>query len=201
MYEWWNELGGLTQGFYAVASFFSLIFLLQFIVSLIGLGGGDMDVEVDADVDVDLDIGETMGAFKAFSLRAAIAFCMLFGWGGGMYLERGVPTSHAMLYATGWGLSGWLVVSVMLYWMRKMTETGTPRISTCVGTRGSVYMDISAGGTGEVRVLVSGAISTVKARSAGGGEMKAGTAIRVLRMLGPGTVEVAGVDDESGKEG
>ena len=216
MFEWWNGLNSLTQGFYAVAAFFSLIFLWQFFASMIGLSGGEMDVEVEADVDIDVgggldldaieagsleEAGETMAAFKVLSLRAIIAFCMLFGWAGGMYMERGVPTSYAILYATGWGLAGWLVVSLMMYGMRKLTESGTQKLNTCVGTRGSVYMDISAGGAGEVRVLVSGVISTVKARSAGGGEMKAGTPIRVLRMLGPVTVEVAGVDDESRKEG
>jgi len=215
MYEWWTGLASLTQGFYAVAAFFSLIFLWQFIASVIGLSGGEMDVEVDADVDIDVDgldledieagsleeAGETMAAFKVLSLRAVIAFVMLFCWAAGMYIEQGIETYRLLLYATGWGLIGWLVVSFMMYFMRRLTESGTPRLGTCVGTRGSVYADIHADGTGEVRVLVSGVISTVKARTAGGGEMKAGTPIRVLRMLDPVTVEVTGVDDESGKEG
>lgn len=214
MYEWWYGLADLTRGFYAVAAFFSLIFLWQFIASIMGISGAETGVEVDADVDLggspDLDnmeagslgeAGESMAAFRVLSLRAVIAFVMLFCWAAGMYTEQQINTYRSLLYATGWGLAGWLAVSLVMYWMRSLTESGTPRLSTCVGTQGSVYIDISAGGTGEVRVLVSGVVSTVKARAAGGAEIKAGSPVRILRMLDPVTVEVTSVDDASGKEG
>jgi hypothetical protein len=59
-----------------------------------------------------------------------------------------------------------------------------------VGSEGTVYLDIPAQRTGEIRVTVSDAVSHVKARAAGGAALVAGTPVRVLRLLDPMTVEV-----------
>jgi len=215
MIEWWNSLGGLNQGFYLAAGFFSLIFLWQFISSIIGLSTEGLDVEVDADIDADAgmdlddieahsleEAGETMVAFRVFSLRAILAFCTLFSWAGALYLPRTESLSTTLLYALGWGLLGWLVVSLLVWWLRGLAETGTRKLTTCVGKAGTVYLDIPADGLGEVRVAVSGAISMVKARAAGGAALKAGTPVRVGRILNETTVEVRSVDaDRNDNEG
>lgn len=215
MIEWWNSLTGVNQGFYIAAAVLSLIFIWQFISALVGLSAGETDVDIEADTDVDTDgmdlddieahsleeAGESVAAFKVLSLRAVMAFLMLFCWAAGMYLNTGTPLSRALLYATGWGLGAWVVVTLLVNLLRRLAETGTARLSTCVGGRGMVYLNIPAGGQGEVRVAVSGTISLVKARACGGGEIKAGTAVRVVRMLDQTTVEVRPVEaEENGKE-
>lgn len=215
MIEWWTKLDTGNQVFYGLAAFFSIVFLWQFISSLVGLAGGAADVEAEVDTDVDTDAGvdvdeieahspeeaaETVTAFRLLSIRAILAFCTLFCWAGALYYEgHGLPM--VILIALGWGLGGWLLMTVVINLMRRLAETGTARLSTCVGTRGSVYMDIPAGGLGQVRVKVSGAISMVGARAAGGEQLEAGTAIRVLRTLDHSTVEVEPIQSrEEGKE-
>ena len=215
MIEWWNSLTGVNQGFYIAAAVLSLIFIWQFISAMVGLSGGEGDVDIEADTDIDADgmdldnieahsleeAGESIAAFKVLSLRAILAFLMLFCWAAGMYLNTDTPLSRALLYATGWGLGAWVVVTLLVNLLRRLAETGTARLSTCVGGRGMVYLNIPAGGQGEVRVAVSGTISLVKARATGGGEIKAGTAVRVVRMLDQMTVEVRPVEaEENGKE-
>ena len=201
MIDWWNGLGPLNQWFYGAAFFFSVIFLWQFISSIVGMGG-DVDVATDADVDVDgLDMdqleahsleeaGDTMVAFKVLSLRAILAFCTLFTWAGALYLNNGTGVTRSLLYATLWGLSGWVVVALLVNWIRRLGESGTQRLATCVGTSGAVYLDIPAGGQGEVRVAVSGVMTHVKARAAGDAAIKAGTPVRVRCLLDAGTIEV-----------
>jgi len=198
----------ITQVFYGCASFFSLIFIWQFVASIFGLSGDEMDVDVDVDADFDIDVADasdgveaadaaaTFEAFRLFSIRAILAFCTLFFWSGAMYLDQGVYTPAALAYASGWGLAGWFVITLLINWMRKLAETGTPRIASCVGTRGSVYMDISADGTGKVRVTVTGAISMIAARSVGDVAMPAGTPIMVTRVLDDSTVEVKVADSD-----
>jgi len=66
-----------------------------------------------------------------------------------------------------------------------------------VGSRGSVYLDVPAGGTGEVRVTVSGVVSMVKARALGGQAIKAGTPVRVVRQIEANCVAVEPVGDEA----
>lgn len=208
MMEWWNSLEQLNQWFYGVAVFFSVIFLWQFISSLIGLGGAEVDADIDAD-GLDLDdieahaieeAGETITAFKILSLRAILAFCTMFSWAEALYLSLGKNVADATLYAVLWGLAGWVVVALLVNLMRKLAETGTPRLATCVGRRGMVYLDIPANGQGEVRVLVSGTISHVKARSSEGRAVSAGAPIRVLSVLDSSTVEVEPADKPSSNE-
>ena len=201
--EWWADMATITQVFYVSAAFFSVIFIWQFVASLIGLSGGDMDVDgaVDADFDIDVadaadagDALESLDAFRLFSIRAILAFCTLFFWAGAMYLDQGVYKPVALAYAFGWGLAGWLVVSLLVNWMRKLAESGNPQIASCVGTRGAVYMDIPADGLGKVRVTVTGVISMVDARSAGGEALMAGTPVEVLSKLDDSTVQVRATD-------
>ncbi len=213
MMEWWRGLETVTQWFYGAAAFFSAIFLWQFIMSLIGLSGAeDVDVDVDIDADVDLDIddleassasdaADSVAAFRLLSIRAVLAFLTLFFWAAAMHHDAGTSLTRAIAYGTFWGLGAFAVVALALNLMRKLAETGNPRLQTCVGTRGTVYLDIPADGTGEARVSVSGVVSHVKARSADGKPLKAGTPIQVLRTLGPTTIEVKPVEEnESTKE-
>jgi hypothetical protein len=199
--QWWNEMATVTQVFYVAASFFSLIFIWQFVASMIGMSGCDMDVDGAGDADFDVDVDgidadcvahaiDNIDAFNLFSIRAILAFCTLFFWAGAMYLDQGMKTAAAMAYSFGWGLAGWLVVTILVNWMRKLAETGNPRIASCVGTHGAVYMDIPENGIGKVRVTVTGAISMVAARSEGGVGIQAGTPVEVISKIDNSTVEV-----------
>jgi len=220
MMEWWNDLLPLNQVFYGAAAFFSLIFLWQFVASLIGLAGGEVDIEhADAhgDVDMDLDHGgvdameshsamdvvESVHAFRILSVRAILAFLTLFSWAAAMYLDAGKSLASTLILALAWGLAAWVFVAVLIHWLRKLAETGTQQLSTCVGRRGSVYLDIPADGQGQVRVNVSGVVTMVKARGADGEAIKAGKPVRVVRMLDSSSVEVQVVDSkaqDNGKE-
>ncbi|HOF18227.1 MAG TPA: hypothetical protein PK082_04900 [Phycisphaerae bacterium] len=208
MTEWWTHLTMLNQSFYVAAGFFSIIFLWQFIGAMLGMGHGDVDLHLDAGADA-ADVGgdsleahsaheaaDSAAAFKVLSLRAVLAFCTMFAWAGALYLNLGTRVAIALLYALAWGLAGWALVAVLVNWMRRLSESGTPRLSSCVGTTGTVYLHIPAGGCGEARVMVSGVISTVKARAADGGQMVAGTPVRVTAVLDHSTISVAPVTGE-----
>jgi membrane protein implicated in regulation of membrane protease activity len=219
MSEWWSGLDAVNQVFYAAAAFFSVLFVWQIIAAFIGLGGEEggaegADVEADAYVDVDAaaDVdagvegdfdhpeahhpGEAGVAFKLLSIRSIIAFFTLFTWGSALYLNIGLSTTLALAYGILWGAAGMLAVALIFYTMRRLTEVGTWRLATCVGTRGMVYLDIPPEGTGEARVTVSGVVAHVKARARGDGPIKAGTPVRVVRKLGSTLVEVEPVEEE-----
>jgi len=157
--------------------------------------GGDVDL-ADADVHaIEVSEAETTISFKLLSLRSVITGGMLFGWAGALYVQEGVALGTAMLLAMAWAAAGAIVVAALMYGMRRMQETGNRRLSTCVGQAGSVYMDIPKSGTGKVRTVVSGAVAFVPARTADGKPLKAGTPVRVLRLLDPSTVEVEAVKE------
>jgi len=191
---WWSGLDSLTRWFYGAAAFFSVFFIWQMIMAVLGLGGeSDVDTQVDVNAHASPDdIHDTVSTFKLLSLRSILAFFTLFTWAGALYLDRaGEPNVlMAMAYAAAWGIAAMLVVSLIFYFMRRMTQTGNIRIDTTVGANGTVYLDISAGGEGEVRVPCSGIITHFKARAVGGVALKAGTPVRVVRVLGPASIEV-----------
>lgn len=210
MMEWWNNLGPLTQGFYCAAAFFGVLFLWQLISAFIGLSGEhghgdgcDMDAgHMDGDMDAvhggtyenfehgaETAAADTIEAFRLLSIRSIITFFTLFTWGGALYLET-ESISTAMFYAVAWGLAGMILIALVFYWMRKLTETGNLDLNTCVGRQGTVYLDIQEGMLGEVRVNVSGVETHVKARTADSKELKAGVPVTVMRVLDQSTVEV-----------
>jgi membrane protein implicated in regulation of membrane protease activity len=214
MGEWWAELETLNQWFYAAAAFFSVFLVYELIAAVIGLSGGDdmdtdtdadvdADVDADADVDVDHDVTHdgtsesTLAAFKLFSMRSIVAFCTLFSWAGALYMSQGERTEMALMYGLVSGFIGMFAVAGLMHLMLRLTSTGTQRIGTAVGRRGTVYLDIPENGPGQVRVLVSGAVSYVKARAVGGQALKAGTPIEVVRALSRTEVEVEPTDEAS----
>lgn len=201
MSEWWQALTGTHQSFYCAAVFFSVFFVWQMIAALMGLddshgGGSDsFDGSVDHTYDnfehgAQTDATETLSAFKLLSVRSLITFATLFSWGTALYMSNGLALTRAMGISTIWGLGGMGSVALILYMLPKLAHTGTSNIRSCVGSQGTVYLDIPEGGIGEIRVIVSDVVAHVKARSAGGAALKAGAPVRVTKILDVTLVEV-----------
>ena len=193
---WWTDLSVLNQAFYVLAAFFSAFFVWQLLAALFGLGGSDAGIDGDADLgDAGPELNDgpgdgTVAAFRLLSIRSLIAFGMLFGWAGALYLERGLDVRTAVFYAFVWGSAGMGVVAYFFHNVRKLTETGNANLDTCVGTSGEVYLDIPQCGNGQVRVMESGAVAYVSARGKNGMSISAKTPVRVLRVVDTTTLEV-----------
>ena len=210
MIAWWTTLSALNQGFFVAAIFFSTIFGWQFISSLSGLGGeGDGDVSADADADVDvgggsLDFDEGEGSlvedsgglaiFRLLSIRSILAFGTLSSWAGALYLQESALPYLAMIRALLWGLAGMAVVAFFFWLLPRLTEEGTASLDTAIGNTGQVYLDIPEDGVGQIKVLVSGSVSFVKARSRNGRRLPAGTVVRVLGRLDSTTLDVEEIE-------
>ena len=201
----------LSEIYWGSAFFFSVIFAWQLLGTLFGHAGGADHADVGgADAagahdaagghdaqEAGVHAADSVASFKLLSIRSVVAFGVLFGWAGVLYTKynREGSQNWTMLYSILWGLVGMLIVSSIFYFLRRMTETGTPQLSTAVGKRGSVYMDIPEGGMGKIRCTVSNAVSFVGARTASGEALAAGTPIVVTRVLDSSTVEVEKVQD------
>lgn len=197
MDAWWDGLSRVNQFFFCAAGFFSVFFVWQLIMALIGLADdGDADIDGshgDADMDDadgDSDSSDSVVAFRLVSIRSIITFFTLFTWGTALYLQGGDSLGKAMGISSIWGLAGMVSIALVIFLLLKLVHTGTKNLNTCVGTDGAVYLDIPAKGTGEVRVMVSDVVTYVDARSSDGKALKAGTPIRVVKRLGQTIVQV-----------
>lgn len=198
IHEWWGSLAPLNQWFYIAAMCFGVLFLWQLIMTFVGLGGDEgLDSHVDTvDHHVPDDMQATVDSFRILSIRSVLAFFTLFTWAGAIYLNQGVRAGTAMLYAFFWGIGAMIAVSLVLHMMRKLTESGVQNVRRAVGESGSVYLDIPAGGTGEVRVNCGGMVSLLKARAASGVSIKAGATVKVVRVVDTNVIEVAVEDSK-----
>lgn len=211
MMAWWTSLTPLNQSFYALALFFSLLFIWQFVSALSALGdGGDAtgdqahtpdttDHPPDGDTSAmghgdsaehQADGSHGLATFRLLSIRSILAFGMLFSWGGALYLQNSIFPSLALLRAGLWGVAGMVVVALFFWALPRLTESGTANLDTAIGRTAQVYINIPEDGVGQVKVLVSGVVSFVRARSLGGQPIPAGTTVRVLRRVDDTTLEV-----------
>jgi len=190
----WSALHALNQWFFVVAVFFGVLFLWQLVMAIVGLGGDaalDTQVEHSWEHESTNDAAHSVEAFKLLSVRSVLAFCTLFSWAGALYMSQGVAVTTSLIYALVWGLIAMALAALLLHALRRMAETGTMKIGSCVGSTGVVYLDIPAGGMGEVRVLCGGVMTHLKARLGDAAALKAGAPVRIVKMVGPNTVEVA----------
>lgn len=189
---WWSGLEPLNRWFFIAAAFFSVFFLWQLIMAIIGLGGGeDIDTHVDVSAhDTPHDATDTVAIFKLISFRSVLAFFTLFTWAGALYLNQKMSVSLALFYALLWGLAAMVAVSMIFNLLSRMTETGNIKIDTAVGSIGTVYLNIPEGGEGEVRVACSGVMTHLKARNADGAALKAGATVKIIKVTGPNAVQV-----------
>jgi hypothetical protein len=190
----WSGLSLLNQALFVAAAFFSVIFVWQVIAAFTGLGGDgsidDASAAPDAH-DVPPEAHETVFLFKLVSIRSLSAFGTLFAWASSLYMSVGnVPTTRALLMGLAWGAAAMVAVTLVMHFLAKLTHSGNINLAKCVGTTGSVYLDIPAGGVGEIRTLCGDALTHIKARAAGGGTLKSGTSVRVTRMAAPDVAEV-----------
>lgn len=213
MTQWWYALSSLNRAFYVAAVFFSTIFAWQFISSVSGLGGdsdelggdgADADgVEIDADAadgaDDLLEDAAGLATFRLLSIRSLLAFGTLSSWAGALYLGQD-DTLWALIRAALWGAAGMVVVALFFWLLPRLTEEGTSNLDTALGQTGQVYLDIPDGGVGQIKVLVSGALTFVKARSHDGCPLSAGTMIRVMSRTDGSVLNVKATSDQANRE-
>lgn len=195
---WWGSLTTFNQWFFIAAGFFTVFFLWQLIMAFVGVGAGD--AELDSHVDSagvhhgGDDASQSVLAFKLLSVRSILAFFMLFTWAGALYLSQHVSVTRSLVYAILWGTAALVIVAALFHVLCKLTSAGAARIGATVGVIGAVYLDIPAGGAGEVRVLCGDTMTHFKARLAGKEGLKAGAQVRVTKVLDANTVEVEATD-------
>ncbi len=193
MEEWWNPLNNAEKVFWAIALIFSVLFLIQFVLSMIGLdfdGDADIDIGGDADVSGGLDTG-----FTVLSVRSIIAFFTFFGWTGVLVLNAGGASWLAITMAFAAGTAAMLLVAYMMYLFYKMSESGTVNLKKAVFKNAEVYIPIPANknGFGKIHVKLSGAMKELDAVT-DGDAIPTGKAVKIVEVLNDDILLVEPVD-------
>ncbi|MBR1593384.1 MAG: NfeD family protein [Bacteroidales bacterium] len=190
---WFSALDGIQQMFWGCALVASAVFLVQMVLTLLGMDGHDVDVDFDAADfgDTDGDTMDTGGAVSLFSVRSMVNFFVGFGWAGVSFHD--LIGSPALLIAVS-VLVGALFVWVFFF-IKKQTKkfeaNGAFDIRNCEGRTANVYLRIPEGkaGKGKVQVSVNGSIHEIDALT-DGDAIASGQKVRIVEVIDGETLRV-----------
>ncbi len=182
---WYASLDPMLRFYWWTAGIATVVFVVQSVLTFIGIDG--TDANADFDVDTTLDMG---GGLNLFSVKNVVALLMGIGWGG-------ICFSHVIGSRFFVGVSS-VVVGVLFVAMfvlifrqtRKLERNGAYSLADCVGLVADVYLRIPAQGKGQIQVSVNGSIHELAAVS-GGIDVPTGSKVRIESVIDNSTVKVS----------
>ena len=212
--SWFAALDSTMQFFWACAIAATVVFVIQNLLMLMGIG--DMDSDVDADVGTDFDVHTDMdfgdadassdlstghsghegtlgsaGIFSLFSLRNFINFFLGFGWGGISFAPVIESRGWLVLAAFACGIVFVAVFFFMFKAILRLETNGAFRISECVGRTASVYLRIPAHreASGKVQISINGSVHELNAFT-DGDFLPTGARVRIIKVIDAGSLLV-----------
>lgn len=182
---WWEALSSPQQVFWFIAIVFSVLFFIQFILSLIGMESHSMDINAHS------DFGGVEHEFSALSMRSIIAFFTFFGWTGVLVLNRGLGVWVAVTLASLAGLAAMFIVAYLMYKFSQLEQSGTLNLYHALDQQGEVYIPIPGErkGQGKIQLKVDGRVRELDAIT-DGGSLKTGDLIKVTEILDDNVLKV-----------
>ena len=175
------------QVFWVCAVAGTVIFVIQMVLTLIGMDSSDMDVDFDGADTMDLG-----GGISLFSIKNFVNFLVGFGWAGvclgGVIENKWLLCFVAVLVGVAFVL--------MFFFIKKQTKklehNGAFRIEDSLGKSVDVYLRIPAGksGKGKVQVSLNGSVQEISAMTEGE-SIASGQKVKVVSVVDRSTVLVA----------
>lgn len=177
--EWWSSLDIIHQIYWGIAIPFSLIFLIQMVLTFIG---GEIDIDGDADFDVESDSG---AGFQFFTLKNFIGFFTIFAWSGIASLDSGFGTGTTLVVSTISGLIMMVLMASLFYLFTKLTDSGTMNINNAKGAVAEVYMRVhgNRSNVGKVLVKVQGSLRELEAITDDEEDLPTGSVVNVKDVI------------------
>ena len=184
MMDLFNSLEPLQKFFWVIALCASLVFLIQTIMTFVGLG---TDADVDAGpMDSSIDSMEDGSLSGVFSFRNLINFLLGYGWAGALLFSSIEKGWLLQVVAIAVGLVFVLAFVFMFRQVMKLSHDGSFKMSEAVGLKADVYLRIPASrsGRGKVQVSVKGSVHEVDAMTDRNDEIATGAQVKIVKVLG-----------------
>jgi hypothetical protein len=179
--EVFETMDPLLKSFWFIAIPTSLIFLIQTIMTFMGVDSTD---GLEADFDGDLTGGQA--PFQLFSLRNLTNFLLGFSWTGISFFNL---ISNAIILVSLAVLVGAFFVFfffLIIKQVQKLAEDNSFKIANTLNKTAEVYLSIpeKKSGKGKVMISVKGAFHELDAMTEGE-KIKSGSIVRVVRIENP----------------
>ncbi len=189
---WWDSLDLLMKVLWGITLSASLIFVIQSIMTFVGLGGEDgFDGDFSTDFD-DLSTLEADPGMNLYTFRNLVNFLLGFGWTAILLRDRIASVAWLMVLAVLVGIALVAVVMYLFKWLNGMQQSGNIDVfRSAVGCQGRVYLTIPAErkGEGKVQITINGSVREYNAVT-DGDAIKTGTPIQVVEVLNSNTLAV-----------
>lgn len=184
MNDWWNSLSPILKVYWFIAIPSSVLFIIQTILTFIGIGdfhNFDFDHDI-SDHDHSIFIGSA--TFKIFTLRNIITFFTLFSWCGIVFTTNGFNKLITLLLSLVISIPLVLLISGLYYFFSRMTEEGTMDITKALDAVGEVYLTIPGQrrDTGKVTVTIQGVLRELEALT-DGESIPTGEKVKILSIV------------------
>lgn len=190
---WWDSLDLLMKVLWGITLSASLIFVIQSIMTFVGLGGGEGGFDGDFSTDFDdLSTLEADPGMNLYTFRNLVNFLLGFGWTAILLRDRIASVAWLMVLAVLVGIALVAVVMYLFKWLNGMQQSGNIDVfRSAVGCQGRVYLTIPAErkGEGKVQITINGSVREYNAVT-DGDDIKTGTPIRVVEVLNSNTLVV-----------
>ena len=186
--EWWSALDLFMKILWGIAIATSLIFLVETILTFIGI-----DHEMDTDFDMADGSFEADASMNLYTFRNLVNFLLGMSWTA--ILLKSSITSTALLMVIAVIAGGLLVFAVMwmFRWLSQMQQSGNIDVfKLAVGCQGKVYLTIPAArsGAGKVQITITESVREYAAVTDSDTPIKTGTPVRVVEALDASTLLV-----------
>ena len=171
--DWLQSLSMFERIYWYIAIPFSILFIIQITMSMVG---GDID-----DIDSDSDMADDGIGFQFLTVKNLIAFLTIFAWAGLASIHSNFSVFITLVFSTICGLSMMFVMAYLAYSMSKLAEDGTWKIRNAIFKTATVYLTVPSDmkGTGKVQIDVQG-LKTLDAMTNDIEDLKTGTIVTVV---------------------
>ncbi len=178
--DWFGPLPVFEKVFWSVAILFSLLFLIQNVLSLIG---GEHD-GATGDVSDMLDADDGIG-FQFFTIRNMFGFFTIFGWTGLACIHNGFSPTVTVITSVVAGFGMMLLMAALFYYTGRLAYNGTLKMQNALKASGTVYLTIPAArtGMGKVTLQVQGSWRELDAMTDEDAPIATGTLVTVASIL------------------
>ena len=174
------EMTSLEETYWLIAILGSAIFVVIFALTFIG--GGDTDMEADATALATDDGGV---GFQFFSFKNIIAFFTIFGWTGLVCIDNQLSNTGTIIISSIAGLLMMVTTSLLFFWMRKLSQSATLKISNAIDVVGEVYLPIGANRSkiGKIQIKVQGSLRELEAITDAEEDLETTSIVKVIAVI------------------
>jgi uncharacterized membrane protein len=178
--SWWQGMDFFSKTFWSFALLFSLLFLIQLVMSFAGGDGDGSTGHADDAIGDDDGIG-----YQFFTIKNMVAFFTFFGWTGIAGINGGLSKGLTITLAVAAGAVVVLIMAFMFRSMSKLKQSGTLQINNAVGLVAETYLFIPAsrGGFGKVHIKVQGSLHELQAITDDIEQISTGKLVKVTAVV------------------